>query len=506
MPAKMVPIITHPRPDAETDAWEPCRRWPSATAWRIPIVVRGGAWPFLYEIIDDGGLTGLTITETLPADWLTNGLQDYGVLTCASPAVGTYEITVRVTDQQLNSPADCTFTLEVIDRENTTYFVWVDAATGSNSNDGSFTSPKLNHVGWYGTSLADATHAGKQAHFMDGTYLQTDIAEGPTATQNRITSDKPLVLNAVGTAVVFQGNGRYWTYLDAGGPGAVIGINFTDPQTAESDGVLVGRRQFLRIQDGLCEERFLAFRCNFNGANPTAYSSNSSCIMFAGSGGDVSHYGAVIQCVFDECEQMDTVLTYTVADFVVEGCQVVNGNFDGQGIFFKGEVHTNLTVRANRGLNNKGPLIFLSAFTAASNPFGGFKDNLEVCWNNMYCPSDGDAYGAVGFGQGEGSEFTGDIWVYRNNIRSNYILNAMGGPGPLIFEENAIECHADYVSTGGLWIYSGNSIDAEFNGSASTTPPGSNLIASSGVLDGTTNLLTGGNRTTYLGLLGCEVA
>ena len=53
--------------------------------WEIPIVIQGGSWPFRYEIVSDGGASGLEIGGELERE-LDNGFivhnvtDEYGTL------------------------------------------------------------------------------------------------------------------------------------------------------------------------------------------------------------------------------------------------------------------------------------------------------------------------------------------------------------------------------------------------------------------------------------------
>lgn len=109
--------------------------------WEIPIVIQGGAWPFLYEITDDGGATGLRIGGELARSEegemiLHRVTEDYGVLSWDDPQLGTYGMMLRVTDQE-GATIDVPISLTV----GTDGWVFVDADAGNDANDGSQMSP-----------------------------------------------------------------------------------------------------------------------------------------------------------------------------------------------------------------------------------------------------------------------------------------------------------------------------------------------------------------------------
>ena len=139
-PAKMPMVLVHPRPEAPD--WAYARNAYPGLRWEIPIVIQGGAWPFRYEILDDGGAKGLSIGEEL-ARSEENGFivhrltPEYGVLWWNEPVAGEYAIQLRVTDQE-GSTLDVNLTLKV----GTEGWVFVDAEHGSDATgDGSMARP-----------------------------------------------------------------------------------------------------------------------------------------------------------------------------------------------------------------------------------------------------------------------------------------------------------------------------------------------------------------------------
>lgn len=138
--ARMPMHLVHPRND-ESAQWVIGKNAHPGVRWESPVVVQGGAWPFRYEIIDNGGAEGLSIGSALQRvrengfivhRWTDN----YGRLWWNDPQAGQYEILLRVTDQELNT-IDVPISLTV----GTDGWVFVDADTGSDANDGSVDAP-----------------------------------------------------------------------------------------------------------------------------------------------------------------------------------------------------------------------------------------------------------------------------------------------------------------------------------------------------------------------------
>lgn len=140
VPAKMPMHVVHPR-NAESADWAIGKNAHPGVRWEIPVVVQGGAWPFRYEIIDNGGADGLSIGSELERV-RENGFivhrmtDDYGRLWWNEPQTGQYEILLRVTDQELDT-VDVPISLTV----GTAGWVFVDADNGSDTNDGSVEAP-----------------------------------------------------------------------------------------------------------------------------------------------------------------------------------------------------------------------------------------------------------------------------------------------------------------------------------------------------------------------------
>lgn len=502
IPAKMTPNIIHPRPDSETNAFARCRRAPSSIEWRCPIVVQGGAWPFKYQIIT--GPSGATLTETLPSDWLTNGLQNYGVITWTTPTVGSHSFTVRVTDQD-GTIVERSWTLTVSDRENSSLFMFIDPA-GSNSNSGAYSSRKANLAGWWGSSKADSAHDNKQIFYFSGTYSVTAIPIfGGSGQQVDLISTKPQIHIAIpGDTVTFANNNQaYWDVESSDDDLYFEGMSWTGPTVLENG---VNRKTHIRA--GANPDRSVFFRVRFVGNTDMSVSgTNSACYMFGGNP-DPANYFSIIQCTFDACNEQDFGLHYDTRDVVCEGNAVANGYMrtgsdHAGGFFLKANNIQRVTVRANRALGTiNTPLLYFSQFVDNASDT---RSDIEFCWNNVRNDSTivtSEGAGGVGIGQGGGSTGNnyGRFWSYRNNMRNPHIgLVGIGMdtpmPGPFVFQNDVIQ-------------HSGTHTDGFFMLSSSALPgqlTKTNLATGTSMVDSTTNLLAGSARTTYLGTHGCEV-
>lgn len=504
VPAKMAPNITFPRPDTETTSKSRYRRAPSGIEWIAPIIVQGGAWPFHYEIVSDGGATGLTVGEDLPADWLTNGLQDYGVMSWDSPVVGSYEIQILVTDQE-GTEVPRTFTLTVVDREDTSAFLFVDATNGNNSNSGAYSSPKQTTLGMYGPNKNDSTNANKQIFYRAGTYRTVDFPVfNETVQRVGMTSQKPHVhIGFPGETVIFDNRSAdgtqqaYWDYESGAKDLQFSNIRWINPTVIENS---VNRKTHIRMGTAAVE-RACFFRVRFVGnTDDPGSGTNSACVMWGGNPQPGSYF-AISQCIYDAIDKMGYALCYDTSDVVCEGNSIVNGARavapgGAGGFFFKANTIRRVTVRANVGLGSdiEQPLLYFSQFVES---VSDVRENIESCWNryrNITTKIVAEGAGAVGIGQGNGAtgNHYGSFWSYRNNYVNPHIgMFGIGAGGPFEFENDVIQ-------------HSGTYTDGFYVSLSAVQPTKTNLATGTSMVDASTLLLTGAARTTYLGTHGCE--
>jgi hypothetical protein len=521
--AKMTPQVIFPRPDAEMNAWARPARCPSAIAWSIPIVVQGGAWPFHYEVTD--GPSGMVIGEDLDwsqwnsADPLGGTNATYGVLSWSNPTVGSHTIEVTITDQD-ETPTVVTWTLEVIDRENTTYFCFIDIATGNNSNTGAYSSPKLDHVGWYGADKNTSTNQTKQIFYRAGTYhinvIPGSVLEdvgGSADSRFPMTSLKPQVHVAYpGESVVFDNDDlSYWQYQGGQDDGYFGGMTWQGCTAQENLG---NRKTHVQFGTNSCA-RTCVFDVHFIGNDDTSGSgSNPACVMFSGNP-DPGSYFSIIRCTFDNVDHMDFVLFYDTSDVVCEFNDVIGGYVNttspgAGGFFFKANHCERITVRANIMLGNDGgtynhsPLLYFSQFTPTSTDE---RNDIEFCWNRVRNDANdttSEGSGAVGIGQGSGTNGNhyGSFWSYRNSMHNPHISligiqlddRDSSVPGPFEFENDVIHHSGTY--TDGFY---------ELSNHASVDPVKTNLATGTSLLDSNL-LLTGAAIALYKGTHGSEVA
>jgi hypothetical protein len=476
MPAKWAPVIVAPRTDAEMSAYSRYALAPSDIPWRAPISVSGGAWPFYYE------LTTAPSGMTIGAQY---GDTDYGIMSWASPTVGSHSIVVKVTDQDATEVTR-SWTLVVEDKDDTDYFVYCDSVDGSNSNDGSYNAPFLNFLGWYGTTpgastgSSSVTFPNRQAFYFGGTY-RTDAITDPQGAPDRVvwqSGRKPGVHVAIpGETVVFDCTDYYIdtaSMVDA----AFIGVEFVNGNQVNSG----TKHSYWRLDN---PSRCMAFETTFGATTGgTTGGTNSACIMFTGL--DTS-YATISHCTFDNPQGSDFLLNYSVLYIVCEG-NVINGyvnESNGHAFYLKSNGARYVSIRNNRG-DCSDEFVQIDYNIQATHP--NLYDDIEICWNSII--SDG---APIRFGGSNGGTVE-QTYVYRNSLQgtvdlahSSEALDIESTPN-VIYEKNVME---------GVGLAAAAELTVTNDSTTQTDV--------TGWLNASTNLLEG-DGLAYLGTHGAEVA
>ncbi|MEM7604008.1 MAG: hypothetical protein AAF411_01525, partial [Myxococcota bacterium] len=163
-PAKMPMDVVAPRPMAELSELSVYRYAYAGVRYERPVAVRGGAWPFHYELLR--GPMGMRVGAFLEErDGTLERTPDYGVVQWTPPEGSdgdVFDVAVRVTDQEGNALI-VEWRIEV-DR---TRFVFV--APAGSPGDGTREAPLVGFEALYG-SAGDTRFAGRIAVFRGGDY------------------------------------------------------------------------------------------------------------------------------------------------------------------------------------------------------------------------------------------------------------------------------------------------------------------------------------------------
>lgn len=179
IPAKMEPVLVFPRPEDETAAWARYRKTYPGLAYRVPVAIQGGAWPFHHELTE--APEGMRIGDQPDQP-------DYGVIVWDNPIEGRHEVALKVTDQDLTE-VSVNWTLDVT--ADKTLFLSPD---GDDSNPGTLEQPKQSFAGWHLDDTNDDTYAGYHVIMRGGEYPWAGMASRNNNIQ--LHQFKPLVFLA----------------------------------------------------------------------------------------------------------------------------------------------------------------------------------------------------------------------------------------------------------------------------------------------------------------------
>lgn len=484
VPAKMSPQIIYPRPDAETASYARHRNLYPSLAYRIPVVVQGGAWPFKYELTGNTTLPSASIggTLTVSGDVQIVG-SDYGMIYGTAPASGgPYTVEVKVTDQD-GAQVTRSWSVTI----GTSAFVFYDSTDTGSLNTGTIDEPFNDMASLAGTSYSTTVNGQKIVYMRAGTHALggfSDSTSGGAARANtyyvQTNARKPVAFLAY--------------------PGEAVTLSFASNsfEVNGSDDWFFGGIEFDGNPDRSAEphfshqvqaygtaDRIAFFECAFTNYSlyglPSNTSSNPSHLYFSGGS---TRYLSIVRCTWDGTIT-NGVTAYECLDSVIEHCELmgtatINGvSQNNHGFWYLKDGGTgapgltsNWTVRAN----NTPATISGVVAAVGVNDQGGMQ-YVEVCWNRL---GKGSSVSFKSPTDGAGS--LNRVWVYRNGMEGGQTGVTSSGLTNLIAEYNA-----------------------QNSGSWSAGYSSSNNQIAAGNLDSSLNL-TGAARTNYLGTHGAEVA
>lgn len=497
IPAKM-PLtpqrIVLPRPDAETSTRAFHRNAHVALPYELPIVVQGGSWPFVYELID--APAGASLGRN-------HGDEDYGILRWTPTANGPFSFTVRVRDQD-GSSVQFSWSGVV----SSTWARFVDSMNGSDSSGtGSLAAP------W--RSLA---HAYAQVQDGGALCLRAGAYDAPTEAMNIAVSGG-------------SGAGRVGSLI--GWPGEMATIDCSTLNSANlawynSSDTYIGNLSFVGGPSGQANPRYFVslsvnhrcyqYRLGFD--SPTVGTAagggddNNSC-LFLGAGGAVRSYVAQVFCTFRHLHRtnngfsgIDTYQTryLVVADNVYD---TPAENTARHALWIKGWEQEDVSVRGNRWTQAWGGSLIEVSMSASAGAFSARR--IEICFNTLVART---GAAAMNFGSAPSGPERGPIWVYRNTLVGLPVIARRSWPLEISFE-NDVVVH-DVTTFGGtvsgkLLMSDPNAPEGRFYDPALRE----NIVltslhmechgdSSDGILDAE-HRLTGVWRSLYLGSHGAEI-
>lgn len=481
--------LVFPRPEAAS--WSYAKNAYTGVKWNIPIGIQGGAWPFHFEITNDGGAAGITIGEDLTGavDGATGKTvytvgADYGVLSWDSPVAGSYTITVRVTDQT-SAILDVTVSLTV----GTSGWLFVDPVSGNDSTgDGSIGNPFASLVPLHSDSSATTTYANQRVYLRAGT---TPLG-GMTANSGNYRLEANAVpcqyIGYPDEAAILEWDTGWFVISD------VDDYLCKDLECKYKSTYLPSGAPIYMYSNVSGGDRLTLINnayTNFDGSPVNTGSGNTSIIYLSGT--DKSNF------FVSRCSQTGKTGTFTSAYQVTGGLiehhrvhNATTGIDDGSahGIIWLKDDPVNFTVRNVEMWEN--------ITWAETNNYGGIgmygqdgAQNVEICYCTVDCPIDPSVSrgGAIyNWGNNPVSALIQDIFMYRNSLDIGIEWEGSSHTNMA----NGTEVHSKNVLNGGSEISNAKVSNVD------------NLDAST-YLDATMKL-TGGSRTSYLGTHGAEVA
>jgi hypothetical protein len=441
-------LLTYPRPDSETNSFARHRNQYPDIEYRIPVAVRGGAYPFKYELVSapNGALIGSTL--------ISNGTKleshaDYGVISWTPTVDGTYDFTVKVTDQN-GSSVQVSWKV-LVDKSN---WVFIDDNSAS-GGDGSINNPF--------NSLSDIEGIGndKLVILREGTH------NVPKNTSANFT---------------FQSNDPR-TYI--GYPDENVILNFSSSKfNASFDDFYFGNLVYDNMATNYANshyhivshasDRVVWFENTFQnttsaGTNPIE---NPACLFFSGT---YTHrqYNVIRNNLFQNISldgNSGIVVVYSSDDMVVDN-NIFNNTSTSYGFRWKANGRYS-SFRSNSIINSSdGRGVDLRNSSDGGSSSSG--SNVEVIWNKIQMIDSRKRAIATNWGGGGG----GPSFIKRNSISG-----ALGGldTGDIVYFENNV--HDAPIPS--IWDASSNTLSSSFD---------SNMN------------LTGSTAQSYLGLRGAEI-
>lgn len=350
----------------------------------VPVSAIGGVFPYRYALT--AAPAGMTIDAAT------------GVITWPSPAEGTVEVTVTVTDaakavQQVRWPITVT----------SEGWLFVDAAAPEGGT-GTREAPFRTLLQVYGAKAREGkyseAHKDRFVYVKDGTYLLDGWM--PNATDVQWTNRQPVVFIAYpGTRPKLDLTGRF-LMADSTIDNFYIDGFDVGPMTAKFGFRLTGSSSDVTF-----------WRTRFSDFAASTGSDNQSCIM-ACNGGDGKRW-AILDCDFTRVHHGYGIIGYAVEKLLV-GRSSFTDMEDPTGtsslpVGPKVDCHR-WVIRENRFARNavQNVWLYYSHHEKSSNPYG----EMEVAYNLIEAGDGPDAYALTIHQSGTPVELPS--YIYRNTI------------------------------------------------------------------------------------------
>ena len=468
--ARMSLQAIFPRPDSDGDvnSWERHKLQPSGIPLRFPISVQGGVRPFQYSV---SGPSGMTIGTDLYTDWATNRFQDYGVLKWANPTVGTHSVTVTVTDQT-GSTVSIAWDLVVVDKDDTSKFMWFDATNGNDSTGaGTWTNPyKTDLSKAFGSSSASTTIQG-HCILKAGTYDIPVHASSQCVVDN---TKRPVVCYAMPTSTTAAASVTINGTAELNGQsGSAYSALFFGDLTMSGGVSSVANWRFFNLGSG-GGKRITFWKLSFpNPEGGTSKDDGCTSIYFnsgaTSSSSSYDQYIALVSCTEtgrpSGSASYSLLAAYGLKDGVVEDCYITGGSAV-ECVYLKDSCQ-NFTVAMNYVDTTSGR----GLSSGDQNQNGGTSANMEWVFNRSRANSGGSA--ALTWNHAVNATNVGSHWSARNTFIGDVDIreDSTSGVGPYVLENDVVQTSWTPPVTTGTRITntgtelqgSGTYVDSSFN-------------------------------------------
>lgn len=447
--------------------------------YRVPVAVLYGARPFKYELTS--APSGMTIGSVY-------GDTDYGIINWSNPVTSgsPHTVAVKVTDQE-GTEVTVSWTITVA----TSGFIFVDSVNGNASSanggtgTGTLANPFLSLNDWYAGSVGgtgsgtktNATYAGNFVYYRAGNYTTNNsFNEGADNGQRLpcVSANKPKIhmaypgeavtMDTSGAAIIFYGDNSvgYW-------------FQGIEPTNIGSGGDYKWVEWDAGPDDIVFFENTLPDTTGATSTNPAFWMCRRD---------QRSTYQAYIGNIFEGANNFETFELYNSNKIVWEGGSVANIRGGSAGGYFK-ESATDFTVAFIEGLvGNANSLVRVDNYA----DYAAVKGEVRFC---NYKTSGN----AIVLGTTNGVNI-GGFSEARNTWQCDKVVSLSGPTAGTVAATRSVAVH-DGSATDGY------SIGGSFAGSFTKTQL---LAATSGLVDSSTGLLTGTDRTNFLGIRGHEIA
>lgn len=488
--------MIHPRPASEyaaatttTSIWT---KWVTNAPYYAYPSAFGGCFPYKWTL--SGQPTGMEIEEDLdPTSFAMRSA--HGRITWTTPTAGTHTFIIRCTDQE-GTTVSRQVSLNVADSNA----IWVDGTLGTDSvaAAGTKAAPFAKIANWYGGAggtgvagdRADTTYANKIVIYRSGTYV---VPEDETAAKINMGSNKPCTHVAYyGETVELDCANSAMRWAGSNGAGNIdrvemLGLTFSDENEADFTGTY--QVFFTGCPAIFCDHTIKNFK---NGG--TTGSDNPGGIRMSDSGyTDYVQIRNVSATGFGGGTNMGGnagfIMLFGLRYYEINNVQCLSQD----GVTFAGihqkHDHQYGVSRLCKIMGGNYGNQFVGCIAGLEEDHDGYNE-----WEYNLLQTTASNRPAIVLGIGAGTGTQGPNQAIRRNtlLVGTANLTSVGTANTIDLSANVIQ------NTAGGWT-----INASWTGLY--TAQIADLAATSGLVD-SDGLLTGSNRTTYLGKKGWEIA